>query len=103
MQKVHQYWIYIVSSPNKSTIYIGVTNNLSRRLQEHYLSRGSSHTFAGKYFCYNLVYYERFTDIRKAIAREKQLKGWSRKKKNWLIQSKNPQWLFYNLQFQIKQ
>jgi len=70
MRKVHQYWIYIVSSPNKSTIYIGVTNNLSRRLKEHFDSRGTNTSFAGKYFCYNLVYYEKFTDINKAIARD---------------------------------
>lgn len=97
MRKVHQYWIYIVSSPNKSTIYIGVTNNLSRRLAEHFQSRGKNETYAGKYYCYNLVYFEEFKDINKAIAREKQLKGWTRKKKNWLIEMKNPDWLFYNI------
>ena len=102
MRKEHRYWIYIIASPNKSTIYIGVTNNLARRLKEHYESRGGT-SFAGKHYCYNLVYFEEFSDIRKAIAREKQLKGWTRKKKNWLIEMKNPKWLFYNNQFPFKE
>lgn len=66
---------------------------------EHYNSRGTQESYAGKHYCYNLVYYEEFSDINKAIAREKQLKRWSRKKKNWLIEMKNPDWLFYNNEF----
>lgn len=99
MHKEHKYWIYIVASPNKSTIYIGVTNDLNRRLKEHYDLRGEVETYAGKHYCDNLVYYEEFSDINKAITREKQLKGWSRKKKDWLIEMKNSEWLFYYSQF----
>ena len=103
MHKEHKYWIYIVCSPNKSTIYIGVTNDLSRRLKEHFDTREELPTFAGRHYCYNLVYYEEFTDINEAISREKQLKGWSRKKKNWLIEMKNQKWHLYNSIFPLVQ
>ena len=97
--KQHQYWVYIVTNPRKTSLYIGVTNDLSRRLQEHFENRGNVETFAGKYFCYNLVYFDEFKYIDKAIAREKQLKKWSRKKKENLIEMSNPKWKFLNLKF----
>jgi putative endonuclease len=83
-------------NPKKTTLYIGVTNKLSRRLQEHYDNRGNPNYFAGRYHCYNLVYYEEFKYVLDAIAREKQLKNWSRKKKDWLIEMKNPRWEILN-------
>jgi putative endonuclease len=92
----HLYYIYIVTNPERTVLYTGVTNNLARRLGEHYLNRGDPKTFAGKYYCYNLVYYEEFYYILNAIAREKEIKGWSRKKKLNLIKSKNPDWTFLN-------
>lgn len=60
-------------------------------------NKGKSTNFAGKYYCYNLVYFEHFTNIKDAIAREKQLKGLKREKKVALINSVNPNWNFYRL------
>ena len=95
----YKYWVYITTNPKKTILYIGVTNNLRLRLSQHFENRGNVKTFAGKYFCYNLVYYEEFKYIDKAIAREKQLKKWTRKKKNWLIELKNPKLTFKNILF----
>jgi putative endonuclease len=69
-----------------------------RRLQEHFENRGDHKTFAGKYFCYNLVYYERHTNIHFAIDREKEIKNWRRSKKDHLIESINPEWKFLNVE-----
>jgi putative endonuclease len=91
-----EYYIYIVTNPSKTTLYIGVTNNLPARLAEHWENRSKPGTFAGKYFCYNLIYYEAFQYIDPAIRREKEIKKWNRAKKEMLINSKNPEWLFLN-------
>ncbi len=96
MSKEHLYYVYIVTNPQKSVLYTGVTNNLVIRLAEHYFNRGVFQTFAGKYYCYNLVYFEEFTYILNAIEREKQIKDWSRAKKEALIKKKNPEWIFLN-------
>ena len=85
----HKYSTYIVAS-STGTLYIGVTNNIERRMREH--KSGEFEGFAGKYRCDRLVYYESFDDIQKAIGREKQLKGWVRRKKIALIESLNPRW-----------
>lgn len=90
------YYVYIVTNPNKTTLYIGVTNNLPVRIVEHWENRSLPETFAGRYFCYNLIYYEAFQYIQKAIAREKEIKKWNRNKKEALIQTKNPEWRFLN-------
>ena len=90
------YYIYIVTNPQRTVLYTGVTNDLVQRLTEHYLNRGKSKTFAGKYYCYNLIYYEEFTNILDAIDREKEIKGWRREKKVRLINNKNPNWDFMN-------
>ena len=92
----HNYYVYITTNPDKEVLYTGVTNNLLRRLLEHRENKGREKTFAGKYFCYNLVYYEHFTDVNIAIDREKQIKRWSRSKKVKLIESLNPSWDFYD-------
>jgi putative endonuclease len=92
----HNYFTYITTNSKKTVLYIGVTNDLMRRMQEHFENRGDDKTFAGKYFCYNLVYYERHTHINFAIEREKELKKWSRSKKDLLIESINPDWKFLN-------
>ena len=86
---VNQYYVYIMSS-HRGTLYIGVTNNLMRRVYEHrhVLSEG----FTKKYNITKLVYYEVTEDINSAIAREKQIKGWLRSKKVALIESSNPYW-----------
>lgn len=94
--KHHQYFVYIVTNSTKKVLYIGVTNNLIQRLIEHYSNSGLEGTFAGKYRCHCLLYYESFKYINKAIKREKELKGWSRSKKEALINTENPQWSFLN-------
>ena len=85
----NKYYIYILSSNNNSTLYIGVTNDLERRVNEH--RSGLIPGFTQKYHCHKLVYYEEFSDISQAIDREKQLKHWSRAKKDWLIDTMNPE------------
>ncbi|MFZ3342964.1 MAG: GIY-YIG nuclease family protein [Terriglobales bacterium] len=89
MKTEHRYSTYIVCS-RSGTLYIGMTNNLYRRILEH--KSGEIEGFAGKYHCDRLLYYEGFDDVLKAIAREKQLKGWRRSKKIALIESTNPRW-----------
>jgi putative endonuclease len=89
MARLYQYFVYIMT--NKSgTLYAGVTNNLERRVYEHkhHLVKGFTH----KYNIDKLVYFEETTDINAAISREKQIKGWLRKKKIALIESMNPGW-----------
>ena len=82
-----QYYIYIMSNKTDSTLYIGVTNDLERRVAEH--RSGAIPGFTQKYHCHKLVYFECFSDVSQAIAREKQLKKWSRSKKDWLIDTMN--------------
>ena len=84
------HFVYILSNWDDSVLYIGVTGNLMRRLYEHreHLVAG----FSSKYNTNKLVYFEETSDVYSAISREKQLKGWSRKKKNDLIQTINPEW-----------
>lgn len=77
-------------------MYIGVTNAISSRVLEHGLNAGNAKTFAGRYHCYFLVYYEEFKYVNDAILREKQLKRWSRKKKDDLIKTMNPDLRFLN-------
>ncbi len=92
----YNFYIYIVTNPAKTVLYIGVTNDLTRRICEHEENKGNPDTFAGKYYCYNLVYFEHYTHINFAIEREKELKKWSRAKKNALINEFNPEWQFLN-------
>src|SRR6187402_573230 len=92
----YNYYIYITTNPSKTTLYVGVTNNLEVRLYQHFENKGNPGTFAGKYHCYLLVYYEHFSHIEQAIAREKEIKKWRREKKDALIASTNPEWKFLN-------
>jgi putative endonuclease len=87
--KEHEYFVYIVCSLS-GTLYIGVTNSMYRRALQH--KRGEIEGFSSKYGCDRLVYYERYQYLQRAIAREKQLKGWTRAKKIALIESRNPRW-----------
>ena len=89
MINVHQYWVYIMSNKTRSVLYIGVTNDLYRRYCEH--KNGTIKGFTEKYRCHSLVHYEEYNLVEDAIAREKELKGWSREKKNKLIARDNPQ------------
>ena len=83
----NHYYTYILSNKNDTTLYIGVTNDLKRRVAEH--RSGMIPGFTQKYSCHKLVYFEEFSDVEQAIAREKQLKKWSRAKKDALIDTKN--------------
>jgi putative endonuclease len=84
------YYVYIMTNKHNTTLYTGVTNDLMRRLHEHRTGTGSS--FTRRYKITKLVYYEITDDVRAAITREKQIKAGSRKKKNDLIDSLNPDW-----------
>ena len=88
---MNSYYVYILTNWNDQVMYIGVTNDLERRLYEHknHLVDG----FTKKYHVDKLVYYEMTGGVRAAIAREKQLKGWTRAKKNALVRTLNPDWL----------
>ena len=93
------YFIYITTNEKRTVLYIGVTNNIQQRLSQHYFdSKNGKKSFAGRYNCFHLVYYEGFDSIEMAIAREKELKKWRREKKDRLISSFNPDWEFLNNQ-----
>ena len=83
-------FVYILTNPGRTVLYIGVTNDLARRIEEH--RQGLVEGFTKKYFLSKLIYYERANSIVAAIEREKQLKGWTRKKKEDLIARLNPAW-----------
>ena len=88
--KDHNYYVYILTNWNNKVMYVGVTNNLERRLYEHThkLVKG----FTSRYNINKLVYYEWFGDIRDAIRREKEIKKWRREKKNRLVETLNKDW-----------
>ena len=85
------YYVYILANATGTVVYIGVTKDLIRRVYEHKHNLDPS-SFTAKYDVHKLVYYEMTSDINAAIAREKQLKGWNRKRKNKLVESRNPKW-----------
>lgn len=86
---MRRYFVYIMSNISKM-IYTGMTNNLSRRVKEH--KEKVNDGFTKRYNIHRLIYYEEFQDVRKAIAREKEIKGWRREKKVALIEKMNPKW-----------
>ena len=87
-----EYYGYILTNVHKTVLYTGVTRDLVRRVYEHknHLDRNS---FTARYNVELLVYYESTSDVEAAIEREKQIKGWNRKRKEKLIASKNPNWV----------
>ena len=89
------FYVYITTNTTKSVFYTGMTNNLRSRMRQHRLDKGNWKHFAGRYYCYKLVYYEIYETSIEAIAREKIIKDMSRKKKIQLIRSKNPTMDFY--------
>lgn len=89
LRPMRTYYVYIMASRSR-VLYTGVTNNLARRVDEH--KRGLNHGFTSRYRVTRLVYFEEFTDIRDAIAREKQIKGWTRSRKTALVERRNPTW-----------
>ena len=92
----HNYYVYILTNKSKTVLYTGLTNDLKSRLHFHKNPTALSKAFTTKYKCYYLIYYEHFTDINKAIDREKQIKGYRRSKKETLILKFNPTWKFLN-------
>jgi putative endonuclease len=89
--RAQNYFVYILTNADRHTVlYIGITNNLERRASEHSLGLGSA--FARRYNAHKLIYFEAYPDPASAIAREKQLKRWSRIKKEALIARRNPDW-----------
>ena len=93
----HSYYIYILTNKHRTTFYIGVTNNLKIRLQQHLKTiENPTTSFVSKYKLGYLIYYEKFMWIQEAIAREKELKGWRREKKLNLIKAFNPELSFLN-------
>jgi len=85
------YFVYFMTNANNTILYVGVTNNLVKRVYEH--KNGIyEKSFTYKYNCNKLVYYEVFGDVKYAITREKQIKNWKRKWKNNIISNKNPEW-----------
>ena len=84
-----RYYVYIMTSPS-GTLYTGMTNDLKRRVYQH--KHKLIPGFTAKYNVTRLVHYEETSDVKSAIAREKQIKGWVRRKKIALIESENPKW-----------
>ena len=86
----HNYYVYIVTNWNNKVMYVGMTNDLERRHDEHKTKVNEG--FTKKYNVHKLVYYEHTTDVHEAIAREKEIKKWRREKKNKLVETMNPEW-----------
>ncbi|MBI5369665.1 GIY-YIG nuclease family protein [Candidatus Uhrbacteria bacterium] len=86
----HTYYVYIITNLSNTVLYIGMTSDLARRMDAH--QRKIVSGFASKYNCRKLVYYDATDDVMSAIEREKELKGWVRRKKIALIEQMNPQW-----------
>jgi putative endonuclease len=84
------YYVYILASQRNGTLYIGVTNDLIKRIWEH--REGLAEGFTKRYGVKTLVYFEETTDVNAALTREKQIKKWARKWKLELIEAKNPEW-----------
>jgi putative endonuclease len=87
-----EYFVYILTNSNNTVLYTGVTNNILRRTNEHKQENNYYQSFTKKYNVNKLVFYESYNDVRDAIAREKQIKGGSRKNKINLINLNNPEW-----------
>src|ERR1051326_806823 len=85
----YEFWVYIMASLT-GTLYIGMTNDIGRRAWEH--KEGTVEGFSKKYGCNRLVMLEKYSNVNTAIAREKELKAWTRKKKIALIEIENPRW-----------
>lgn len=95
---MEHYYTYILSNDNNRVIYVGMTNDLRRRLYEH--KNELIDGFTAKYNVHKLVFFETFSDPMEAIKREKQLKGWRREKKDALIENNNPDWKDLSLEWE---
>ena len=99
MPRDYDFWVYIMASAS-GTLYTGVTNDIERRVREHKEKRHVG--FTSRYKCNRLVYRERFQWVHAAIAREKQIKSWSRARKIALIESRNPRWEDFSRLFGVE-
>jgi putative endonuclease len=84
------YWIYILTNKRNGTLYVGVTNDLERRVWQH--KTKAIEGFTKQYGLDRLIHFEQFRDVNQAIDREKEIKGWLRKRKLGLIEKDNPEW-----------
>ncbi|MDR2498562.1 MAG: GIY-YIG nuclease family protein [Tannerellaceae bacterium] len=87
---MNKFYVYILANAHNTTLYIGITNNLARRVYEHKM--GEEKSFTNKYNVTKLVWYDCFKDAGRAISREKQLKKWNRTWKERLVGKMNPEW-----------
>jgi putative endonuclease len=87
----HDYWLYILTNKHRTTLYIGITNNIQRRLYQH--RYGEVEGFTKRYHLNRLVWFEHFGNVKDAIACEKKLKRWRRSRKIALVEQTNPRWL----------
>ena len=92
----YNFVVYITTNPSQSALYTGMTNSIMRRLLEHYLNRGKPETFAGRYYCYNLIWFEWHQYVYDALSREKSIKQFTREQKEALINEMNVQRRFLN-------
>lgn len=99
MRSERHYYVYMLTCISRRALYIGITNNLPLRVCQH---REAVEGFTAKYKTYRLVHYEIFFDVRTAIAREKELKGWKREKKNRLVFESNPSWRDFAVDFGLE-
>ena len=97
---IYTFYVYILTNKNRSVLYTGVTNNLHKRLKQHE-DKTNPNSFTAKYNAHYLIYYEKFSWIRQAIEREKEIKNLTRAKKEQLIAGANPNWEFLNALFEI--
>ena len=90
MAREHRYFVYLLTNRNNKVMYVGMTNDLLRRVHEHRTKAVKG--FTEKYNVHKLVYFEETADVHAAIAREKEIKKWRREKKNALVNTTNPVW-----------
>jgi putative endonuclease len=96
LMRQYNFYTYMLTNYSKTVPYTGVTNDLDRRLYEHYFGLDQKNSYTSKYKCYYLLWYERYQYVNHAIEREKEIKGCVRIKKNKLIEEENPDWRFLN-------
>ncbi|WP_313191236.1 GIY-YIG nuclease family protein [Sphingobacterium sp.] len=90
------YYVYILTNSNRTVLYVGVTNDLKVRLTFHKSPSLSHNSFTNRYKVYFLIYFETFSHVLDAITREKEIKRWTRKRKEELINTQNKEWKFLN-------
>ena len=98
-QDMKQYYVYLLTNKGNTVLYTGMTNDLQRRLYEH--REGPVESFTKQYHVHKLVYFETTPDVRTAIEREKQIKGWSRKRKDALVATMNPKWVDLSAEWEM--